>query len=116
MSDKPTRYYSNLQESHVSNFLDGRIVPGSGGTKFNGGDVVVDDILIECKTTTSDKSSFSIKKQWIDKVTEQSFAQRCSHWAIAFRFSPEGKDYYVLDESEFLNYIAYKREVESKYE
>lgn len=114
--DKSTKYYSDIQEEHIAKLFDVKPTPGSGGTRFGGGDVIVDDILIEAKTTTKDKTSFSIKKQWLEKVAEQCFEQRCNHYALAFRFEPNGDDYYVLSEDEFVNYVEYKREVEKKYE
>jgi hypothetical protein len=105
---KSTKYYSDLQEKHIAKLFGVKPNPCSGGTKFSGGDVIVEDILIEAKTTTTEKSSFSVKKQWLDKVREQAFEQRCDSWALAFRFSPEGKDYYVLSEEQFYDYVKYR--------
>lgn len=114
--DKSTKYYSDIQEKHISKLFGVKPTPGSGGTRFGGGDVIVDDVLIEAKTTTSDKTSFSIKKQWLEKAEEQCFEQKCNYYALAFRFEPTGKDYYVIPENEFIDYIEYKREVEKQYE
>lgn len=108
MKDKPTKYYSNMQEKHIADLFGVNVTSGSGGTKFGGGDVIIDNILIEAKTTTTEKTSFSIKKQWLDKAAEQAFEQRCDYWALAFRFEPEGKDYYVLSEEQFYDYVKYR--------
>ena len=61
-----TRKFSTEQEKYVANLLNGSVQPSSGSTPFAKGDVITDDWLIECKTTTKPKSSFSIKKEWID--------------------------------------------------
>ena len=62
-----TRKFSTEQEKYVAKLLNGSVQPSSGSTPFAKGDVITDDWLIECKTTTKPKSSFSIKKEWIDK-------------------------------------------------
>ena len=88
---------SSKQEKYVAKKLNGKIVPGSGGTKFDGGDVAIEDFLIECKTVTKPQSSFSIKQQWLDKIKEQAFEQGKLYSALAIRFDPDGKDYIVID-------------------
>ena len=68
-----TRYYSSLQESKVAKILKGNTVSNSGAGHFAKGDVIVDeaDLLVECKTVTKEKNSFSIKKEWLDKNLEE---------------------------------------------
>lgn len=110
MEKSSTRYYSDMQENYIAKITQGKKTPGSGGTKFGGGDVKVTidkytSMLIEAKTTTEPKESFSIKKAWIEKVKEQSFEQGCELYALAFRFGPYDDDYYVLDEKQFLEYL-----------
>ena len=62
MRNRPTRFYSNRQEKAVAKAVDGKQVANSGAARFVGGDVRNDNFLIECKTTTTNKQSFSIKK------------------------------------------------------
>lgn len=88
---------SNLQEKEVARKLGGNVVSGSGCGNFNSGDVSTDKFLIECKTVTKEQTSFSIKEAWLHKIKEQSFEEGKEHCALAFRFSPKGKDYIVLD-------------------
>lgn len=106
-----TRDFSDAQEKYLAKILDGRVTPNSGGTKFSGGDVVVDPVLIEAKTTTTPKKSFSIKKEWIDKINEQAFEQGQSEGILAFQFEPSGENYFVLDENQFIDYLEYVREL-----
>ena len=96
-----TRYYSSLQESKVAKLLNGNTVSNSGAGHFAKGDVVVNnaDLLVECKTVTKEKTSFSIKKEWLDKNVEESFATRKSNSCVAFSFDPDAKKvYFVIDE------------------
>lgn len=95
-----TRYYSNRQERKVAKAVGGRKTANSGATNFNKGDVVTANWLIECKTCTSEKKSFTIKKDWLDKNKEEAFACRKEYNAVAFDFG--GKDnYYIIDEQTF---------------
>lgn len=95
-----TRYYSNRQERKVAKAVGGRKTANSGATDFNKGDVVTANWLIECKTCTSEKKSFTIKKDWLDKNKEEAFACRKEYNAVAFDFG--GKDnYYIIDEQTF---------------
>lgn len=75
----------------------------SGASKFSKGDVVTNNWLVECKTQTTEKKSFSIKKDWIEKATEEAFSTGKSHVAIAFNFGGEDQtqNLYVISERDF---------------
>ena len=92
---------SLLQEKQVAKLVDGQVQIASGGTSHGGGDVLTDNWFFECKTVTTKKDSYSVKKSVIDKMKEQTFEQRKEYCALAFRFSPEDKDYFVLDSDTF---------------
>ncbi len=98
---------SSLQEKQLAQFLEGDITSGSGCGKFNGGDVVTEDFLIECKTVTKPQTSFSVKREWLDKVAEQSFEQGKQYSALAIRFDPnENMDYIVISRDLFKELIS----------
>lgn len=104
-----TRDYSDKQEKHIALITGGKVQSNSGGTRFGGGDVHTDKFLIEAKTPTKEQSSFTIKKDWISKMYEQSFEQGKSEAVLAFRFSPNDKeDFYILDERQFLEYLEWR--------
>lgn len=97
---------SELQEKQVSSKINGKITVASGGTKFNAGDIETKNFLIECKTKTKESKNFTIKKEWLDKINEQSFEMGKDYSALAFRFSPyENKDYFVVNEKLFQEII-----------
>ena len=98
---KPTRFYSSRQEKAVAKAVKGKQVSNSGATAFSKGDVRTNQWLIECKTNTTAKKSFSIKKEWIDKNKEEAFAMNKDYNALAFDFGM-GNNYYIVDEKTFI--------------
>lgn len=98
---RPTRFYSNRQEKAVAKALHGKQTVNSGATDFSKGDVTTDDWLIECKTAMSEKKSFSIKKEWLEKNKEEAFSMGKSNNALVFDFGDRGTRYYVIDENTF---------------
>lgn len=95
-----TRYYSNLHEESVSKALGGYRVSNSGAGHFNKGDVNISGLmLVECKTSMSEKDSFSVKKGWVDTLREECKTTRIPFEAISIRFSPEGENLYIINES-----------------
>lgn len=61
--NKPTRYFSNKQETKVANKFNGKQTKNSGATLFQKSDVLLEDFVIECKTKVSDSESITIKKE-----------------------------------------------------
>jgi hypothetical protein len=105
-----TREYSDIQEKEIAKYLNGKVQANSGGGKFNGGDIIVDDFMIEAKTTEKAKSSFTIKKEWIDKVKKQSMEQQKAFWSLAFRFEPTGEDYFIINKQLLKDLVRSKSE------
>ena len=96
-----TRSFSDTQEKHVALALGGEQTSSSGAGHFSKGDVLVRraELLVECKTCTKDKESFTIKKEWVEKNLNEGFAMRLPNQCIAFNFGPSSKDnYYVINE------------------
>lgn len=108
-----TRYYSDKQEKHIAKVTGGKVQSNSGGTKFGGGDVHTDKFFIEAKTSTKEQTSFTIKKEWFQKLYEQTYEQGRLEGVLAFRFSPDDRtDMYVLNERQFLEYLRFKEDNE----
>ena len=95
-----TRYYSDLQENSVAKVLNGLKVANSGAGKFSSGDVVIKDasLLLECKTSTAEKKSFSVKKEFLDKNKQEALSNRLMNGCLCFDFGPSTDRYYVIDE------------------
>lgn len=98
-----TKYFSENQEEYVANLIGGNWNLSSGCSKFRKGDVIQHDasILIECKTPTSEKDSFSIKKEWIEKNRSEARDMRLFNNAIAFTYGPKQENFFVIDEKLF---------------
>lgn len=94
-----TRYYSDKQEIYLSKLLNAKRVPNSGGCKFLSGDVHTKQFFIEAKTTIKEKTSFSIKKEWLEKAKEQAFEQNKPYYSLAFQFEPNGENYFIISEN-----------------
>ena len=90
--------------------VGGRVQSNSGGTRFGGGDVHTQTVFIEAKTPTAEKSSFSIKKEWLAKAKEQAFEQNKTSYALAFRFGPDEPDFFVIDAKLFKELINHLEE------
>ena len=107
-----TRFYSHKQETAVAKALGGTICPNSGAGRYNKSDVQVKDasLSIECKTCIKDQTSFSIKKEWIDKHRAEAFAMRLQNDCIAFNFGPDQPNYYVIDENLMKQLVEYLEE------
>lgn len=101
------RKYSNKQEKGIAKELKGKKVINSGATRFAKGDVETETFLIECKTATVEKKSFSIKKEWIEGIEEEAFAMNKPNWALAFNFGGYGntENYYIINEKLFKQLI-----------
>lgn len=101
-----TRYFSDMHERSVCRALNGKQTSNSGANRFEKGDIIVDkaSLLVECKCSMSEKSSFSIKEAWLNKNKEEAFSNRLQYNCLCFNFKPDGKNYYVIDEKlmEFL--------------
>ena len=102
---KPTRWYSDKQEKKVAKAVSGKQVANSGATAFHKGDVITDQFLIECKTTTKELKSFAIKKEWLIKNEEERFAMNKDYSALAFDYG-DGEQFYIINESLFLTLIT----------
>ena len=99
---KSTRYISSVQEKNIAKALGAKRTPNSGATDFYKGDLYIDDEwLVEAKTCMKAKNSFSIKKEWLDKLKEEQFACNKSYRTLCFDFGDQGDRYYIIDENLF---------------
>ena len=95
-----TRYFSDNHEKSICKALGAKQQSNSGAGYFNKGDILHEsaDMLIEAKCSMKPKTSFSVKKEWLEKNKEESFSLRKSNSALCFNFEPEGNNYYIINE------------------
>lgn len=97
----------------MAKLLDCHRQSNSGSGNFNKGDLINKDasLLVECKTVTSDKESFSIKKEWLEKNRQEAFEQGLENYCLAFNFGPDQPNYFIINEK-LMKYLVEKIEEE----
>lgn len=101
-----TRYYSDRHEKRTAKNIGASVQTSSGSSDFLKGDVVSEKCLIECKTCTSEKKSFSIKKEWLEKIDTQCISMRKTYPILVFDFG-DGDNYYVLNEKVMKKFVEF---------
>lgn len=108
----PTRWYSNKQEKSVAKSINGKQTKNSGATTFQKSDVLTNNFALECKTKTTNSNSISIKKEWFDKLINESIQMGKKYSAIVINFGPDkpyNENYYIIDET-MMKYLVEKIE------
>jgi hypothetical protein len=107
-----TRYYSDAHEKSVCKALGASQTSNSGAATFAAGDCCQEaaSLLIECKTCMTEKSSFSIKAEWLKKNRDEAFAKRLQNYCLAFNFGPDQPNYYVINEQLMKQLVEYLEE------
>ena len=93
----PTRHFSTKQEKAVAKNLNGNRTLNSGATKFQPGDVQLENMLLECKTKMSHSDSISIKKDWLEKIKKESLFAGKPYYSLIFNFGPDEDNYAIID-------------------
>jgi len=91
-----------------------RLTVGSGNKWFDKSDVVTELFRVEAKTKVKPSKSFSIKKEWLDKVEKEAF-ETGKTGLLAFSFG-DGKDYISMSVDDFLQLINELSNVREMYE
>lgn len=106
MRKDSTRYVSGKQEKRTARDLNGKVQTSSGSSTFLKGDVFTEKCLIECKTCMSEKKSFSIKREWLDKIEEQCYEMDKQYPILAIDFG-DGKNYYMFPEKVMKRFVEF---------
>lgn len=77
-----TKFYSNMQESLIAEFLGWSVTSGSGSRPCHPGDIYSEDWLGECKTHVKPGAKITISKKVWDKI--QSEAQAVFKYPVLF--------------------------------
>ena len=93
---KSTRDASTNQEKAIAKSLNANRTPNSGATAFQKGDLYIgQEWLIEAKTCMQPKKSFSIKKEWLDKLKEEQFACNKEYNTLCFDIDENTFKYFI---------------------
>lgn len=72
-----------------------------------------DNWLFEAKTCMKEQQQFTIKKEWLNKLKQESFAMRKEYFALVFNFGIDNvENYYILDEKNFKQILTLLNELE----
>ena len=96
-----TRWVSGKQEAYIAKLLGAKQTVNSGAAHYNCGDIISEDWLFEAKSTLSEKKSFSIKKEWLEKNERERKDAQKSYSSLVFQFAPDGENYFVVPEKTF---------------
>ncbi len=72
---------------------------------INGDLYIGQEWLIEAKTCMEPKKSFSIKKEWLEKLKEEQFATGKDNRALCFDFGDSKERFYIITEDVFMQLI-----------
>lgn len=106
--NRPTRFYSKLQEKAVAKSLGGSRQVNSGATNFAKGDVIVDEWVIEAKTKITPSETITFHKDWLTGIEAERAQMLKSYAAVCFSFG-DGQNYYAMDEKTFKFLLAVSR-------
>jgi len=69
--------------------------------------------LFEAKTCMKEQQQFTIKKEWLDKLKNESFSMRKEFFALVFNFGVKNEEnYYILNEKTFTQILNLLNELE----
>lgn len=75
----------------------------SGAIWFDKSDVISKNFRVEAKTKIKPSKSFTIKKEWLEKIEKEAFLTGKTP-ALAFSFG-DGKDYFILSDKDFYEIV-----------
>lgn len=75
MEQRPTKYYSAIQERKVADYLGWKVVSGSGSRPLYPGDIEGSQWLGECKTHTSNGHKIIFSFDVWDKISKEALSR-----------------------------------------
>lgn len=108
-----TRYFSGKQEKYIAEKFGGYLSSNSGASDFSAGDVVLENYLVECKTCMKDQKSFTIQKEWLEKIKKEAFFKNKDSGIVAFNFGPESKENYFIIDENLMHYLIEKTKLDN---
>lgn len=93
---------------------EARQAMASGALWFQKSDVITNKFRIECKTKVKPSKQMIIKKEWLDKISEEAFYSG-KIGLLAFSFG-DNKDYIAIDSKEFLTLMEELEDLRKKVE
>ena len=59
------------------------------------------------------KNSISIKEEWLNKLEKERISMKRSYGVLAFNFSPNGENYFIITEKTMRHFLDFLKELTS---
>ncbi len=102
-------YKNHLNNKDVLSGASTRMTPNSGAGQYLKGDEQIQglvNVMEELKTKVVEqapgKKSFTIKKEWLDKLNKEANNENMEFWYLKFSFHEYDEDVYVITEKDII--------------
>lgn len=103
---QPTKTSWQRLEQYIADSInEAKRQVGSGNKWFNPGDIITDVFIIDAKERTGEKS-FTIQKDWLDKLYDESKVMGNRIPVLCFRFKNSETIYTIMSYENLLNIIS----------
>lgn len=106
-------FNNNKANNELLNGVTSRQTPNSGAGQIKGDEEIVGiiNIMEELKEqnnlTSRGEKTFSIHKEWLEKLHKEAYAANKEFWYLKFIFSTNDQDVYTILESDMLMSMVY---------
>ena len=113
MSEYNYKKYSQRQDKRVAKLTNQEIVRNSGAVRGRRGDLRKQNLLSETKTTIRSQKTFTLRREWFDKIDQQAFQMGKEFGIIIFSFG-DNKDFVACSLEDFDQIYESKCQLERK--
>ena len=101
-------YKNHVKNKDTLSDVSSRMTPNSGAGRVKGDEEIrgIINIMEELKTKVKEqapgKQSFTIKKEWLDKLNREAMAVNKEFWYLKFSFQEYDNDVYIIVEEDII--------------
>jgi len=101
-------YKNHVSNQNLLTDVSSRMTPNSGAGRVKGDEEIrgIINIMEELKTKVKEqapgKQSFTIKREWLDKLHREAMAVNKEFWYLKFAFHEHDNDVYVIVEQDII--------------
>jgi hypothetical protein len=101
-------YKNHVRNSNILSDVSSRMTPNSGAGSVKGDEEItgIINIMEELKTKVKEqapgKQSFTIKREWLEKLHREALAANKEFWYLKFSFHEYDQDVYVIVEQDII--------------
>lgn len=101
-------YKNHIKNNNILSDVSSRMTPNSGAGRVKGDEEIsgIINIMEELKTRVKEqapgKQSFTIKKEWLEKLNREALAVNKEFWYLKFSFHEHEDDVYIIVEEDII--------------